>query len=143
MNIELFKKIHDVISVEPKRLWMSEWESECGTSRCVAGWAAYLTVGVPLYTSDGEPDPAYAALQEDLFGKPVGVDFAYLARKLLGLPCGASRLFYRDDQTAAQFVHLAAYGRVAEAMSLLDLDENDWVAEAMSLLNLDENGELL
>jgi hypothetical protein len=45
MNRELFKKIDDIITSDPTRLDMGSWEDstpECGTTRCIAGWAVHF-----------------------------------------------------------------------------------------------------
>lgn len=42
-NKELFRLIRDQIEREPDSHSQREWESHCGTTRCVAGWAIHLT----------------------------------------------------------------------------------------------------
>lgn len=63
-NLPLLKQVRDLIEIEPHKLEMGDWESyrdegehyynpaeddyvdpqpnECGTTRCIAGWAIYL-----------------------------------------------------------------------------------------------------
>jgi len=42
-NTDLFRKIHDQITTHPESHDQGDWESPCGTTRCVAGWALHLT----------------------------------------------------------------------------------------------------
>lgn len=123
MNTELFKKIDDIISADPGKLWMPTWESRtlgyCGTTRCVAGWAVYLTTGEPLYDGD-DVSPATKDLLQT-YGSPHIPDFTKIGAALLGLNLqDASRLFLSvSGETAAKFVHLAAVGCDDEALALL------------------------
>jgi hypothetical protein len=43
-NEQLFRDVADAIEAEPERYDQAEWEreTECGTTRCIAGWAAWL-----------------------------------------------------------------------------------------------------
>jgi len=41
-NVELFKKIYRQITDHPETHDQGIWESDCGTARCVAGWALYF-----------------------------------------------------------------------------------------------------
>lgn len=127
MNTELFAKIHEVITVEPQKFDMNSWENEnvCGTTRCIAGHAIHLKTGQPLYSRDGSPHQSVDDLARSLgirVDEESNGDFEYIATKLLDLnPSRAGGLFYTDDERARQFVHLAALGYDAEALSLLDL----------------------
>lgn len=131
MNTELFKKINDVVSVDPYgRLDMSIWEDEtCGTTRCVAGWAISLTTGQPLtITGPGgvRQHPSVLELAARL-GVAVTTDghgrswasFESLAAKLLHLASADRDLFYSSGDTALEFVALAATGADGEARATL------------------------
>lgn len=123
-NRELFQKIHLVIDVQPDALEMDSWENreaDCGTTRCVAGWAVSLTTQTDL--ADGYRfNPAVLALAEE-YGislPDVGVPYSALARKLLGLSRDESGyLFYTSNETAAEIVRLMAEGQFEEASALL------------------------
>lgn len=123
-NTPLFKKIHEIINLKPELFDMASFEgdssSECGTTRCIAGWAIRLETGKPLYDDEGE----FTAPTHELADR-LGVTVAPedLGRELLGLPVDvASRLFYVNDGVGARFVELAAEGREAEALEVLDED---------------------
>ena len=50
MNVELLKRIQEVIREEPRRLDMGSWGNSsnrvpCGTVACIAGWAIALESG--------------------------------------------------------------------------------------------------
>jgi hypothetical protein len=53
LNTELFKKIHEVVSANPQRHDQATWEGQsvgdCGTTRCVAGWAVHLATGQKVF----------------------------------------------------------------------------------------------
>lgn len=126
MNTELFAKIRDMIREHPERHDQSTWESqsvtgECGTARCVAGWAVTLTTGKPVYSwrpgeeirlSDATIDLAHdkGVYMEDPHDSAAVPD---LAVKLLGLrnATHAHLLFYiADDERARRAVEKAAAG---------------------------------
>jgi len=125
MNTELFAKIHEVITVEPRLFDMTTWEdtNACGTTRCIAGWAVHLNTNQPLYTQFGDLHESVAELSESLGIEVIGgynSDFQNIARELLGLDAWtAARVFYISDTRAKQFVELAANGYEDEALSLL------------------------
>lgn len=112
MNIELFQKIDEVIHNEPDKHYQGYWEStnDCGTVRCVAGWAVHLATGAPVFDRYGDPTRETEAL-----GRSVGVhdalQIAAIARRLLDItPEQASRLFFTNDRTARWIVHAVATG---------------------------------
>ena len=132
MNRELFKKIHDIITPTPDKLDMGSWEGECGTTRCVAGWAIYLTTGQPVYVTDERGNirqhPSLATLAErletviwDKGGEFQEVNVPQLAAKLLDLPHGHRALFYVEDEVALAYVKAVVEDRRADAERLLDL----------------------
>lgn len=43
MNRELFEKIHVQATDHPETFDRNSWESSCGTTRCLAGWAIHFT----------------------------------------------------------------------------------------------------
>ena len=138
MNRELFKKIDDMITLTPTRLDMESWENqpadrtECGTTRCIAGWAVYETTGQPLYVIDDDglvrQHPSLTTLAERLGTAISGkgtefqeVNISALAVKLLDLPRSHRALFYSEDDIAAAYVKAVAEGRDDDAARLLDL----------------------
>lgn len=131
-NRELFQKIHDIIDAKPDVLAMDSWENrgaDCGTTRCVAGWAISLTTQTEL--ADGYRfHSAVLALAEE-YGIPIpGMPYPALARRLLGLSADeAGCLFYTDEETAAEIVRLMADGQFEEASALMappPAQDGDW-----------------
>ena len=131
MNTELFRKINEVIAPAGVIAWdlfnMGAWEgvnASCGTTRCVAGWAIHFEIGGgPLYKDDGLSlaDSVYD-LADRIGARRYAegmVDFEDLAAILLGLGIYERSLFYADEETAAEFVALAAEGREDEAREVL------------------------
>lgn len=135
MNTELFQKIHEVISPRPDLLRMHDWESidgsgECGTTRCIAGWAVHLTTGEPLFhlVPDGDglemEHPSVLALSDRLGLGPLDRrNFEMIGARLLGLDTDTARVvFYdADDDRAREFVRLAAAGEDDAALGLLEV----------------------
>lgn len=121
MNRELFQRIDEIIRVGDEirhdKFYMNSWESGCGTARCVAGWAIHLTTGEPVFGPDHHLSRATVALVEQL---GVRKDCAELGGKLLGMERSDSWLFYTDEETAAEFVRLAAAGEEEAARALRD-----------------------
>ena len=126
LNTELFRRINEVISARPEEHDQSAWEvrsPECGTARCVAGWAIFLTTGANLYVrpdpdvlDDGETilSPQVHELADELGVLP---SVPAVARELLGLTRDeAASLFYsaEDDEARTLVYHVAA-GRTDEA----------------------------
>lgn len=137
MNTELFRKIDkDItlpggIGIDYNRFEMAGWEEsepECGTTRCVAGWAIYETTGQPLYTDGGSRHSEATVELAKRLGAQIHsvegvehVDLEDLAAKVLGLDREDRVLFYTDEHIAAEFVRLAAEGKhEAASASLLD-----------------------
>lgn len=121
MNTELFKKIHEVISVQPGKFDMEYWEDRdadggCGTTRCVAGWAIYLTTNRSLTDDSGARSQSTYDLADRL---GVRAEYDILGAKLLDLPPQAVELFYVSDDRAREFVRLAAWGQDDAALGLL------------------------
>ncbi len=133
INTELFKKIDEVIKVEDGAWFeMSDWENrdqECGTTRCVAGWAVHFaTDGASLYADAGGNSPEVLELAASLdvrtkVTQADGLEFADLEElggKLLGLEGRQRGLFYTGNQQAAEVVELFANGQNDEALEVLD-----------------------
>jgi len=119
-NRELFQKIHEQISAHPDTHYQGSWETGCGTTRCVAGWAIHLTTGAPVFGSDGRVSAQTRALAAEYGtrdagpgGWHAGYMVADLAQELLGLSQPeAGRLFLADDDyNAAKAVEAYAEGR--------------------------------
>lgn len=122
-NRELFQKIHDIIDAKPDALAMDSWEdqdADCGTTRCVAGWAVSLTTQTDL-TAGWRFHPAVLALAEEHgILCEIYVPYSALARKLLGLDAvEAGCLFYADELLAAEVVRLVAEGQFEQASALM------------------------
>ena len=96
MNTELAERIIGQILMEPERFDMGEWVSEtgtigqlrenCGTSACIAGWAAMLTLppeaqvtsmGCTVVYSDGTIEPVSAAAERALWLEPDVADVLF------------------------------------------------------------------
>ena len=136
LNTELFKKIHEVVSANPQRHDQGTWESvltqdgtsflpECGTTRCVAGWAVHLTTGQKLFHWEpGMPsvilsDSTIRLAQEH--GIPIeSIDdlgvVPNVASKMLGLTdIEAENLFYNAGDDRAREIVAAAVAGDTEA----------------------------
>lgn len=138
-NTELFKKIRDQIKRDPKAFAMADWEddlagyadargdfdvayydanerewkdataSECGTTRCVAGWAIHfeaerrgMDVSRPL-----------DALRIDLgyeYGFTYIPTYGELGARVLGISEEESSLFFIDEESAYEIVNEFAEG---------------------------------
>lgn len=121
MNVELLKRINDVVKLDPESFDMNAWEGYCGTTRCVAGWAVYLTTGEPLYRGGGWADSLCDLAVE--LGLPEG-DMQSVARELLWLTfIESEKLFYTDSDKASHFLHLVGEGRIEEARALFGWDD--------------------
>lgn len=131
MNRELFKKIHDVISVNPESFDMTAWEEGdgtlCGTSRCIAGWAVSIAADAPIYNPVKGADqhfysPPVVDLVERMGLDPDDASIPLIAERLLGLTERQANLaFYRfDNERMAQFVKAAADGDTDRCTELLE-----------------------
>lgn len=113
MNRELFQKIDKVFTEHPEWHDQSSWESRCGTTRCVAGWAIHLTTGKPLYTApDGATrHPSVSAMARRL-GLPARVSLSDLGAELLGLDDREryALFHYADNDEAREVVAAGAAG---------------------------------
>lgn len=108
MNTELFRKIEEKINAAPEALDMDSWETSCGTTYCMAGWAIHLTTGAPIYGPDGEYSDATVRLAADL---GTVADTAILGGRLLGLDVSEWGVFYVTNGRAKRFIHFAALGQ--------------------------------
>lgn len=109
-NTELFKKIHDVISVHPELHDQAFFQegTGCGTTRCVAGWAIHLS----------HPDDQGQSVSQlvSLFSKASSPS-AY-ARELLDIGYSESDVlfFTLSDEEARRVV--AAYAEGHDVLGL-------------------------
>ena len=105
-NTELFAKIRDMIREHPEQHDQSAWESqpvdECGTTRCVAGWAVYLEAGAPLLTSDSG---VYLTPEVEALGLRLGLVRGGFEDDLDMIPVIAQRLLGLDDRQAHQLFY--------------------------------------
>jgi hypothetical protein len=112
MNIELFRKIDEVIQALPEQHYQGTWETTttCGTTRCIAGWAVALTTNAPLFDRYGNPTRETLQIARES-GLSDGFNIGAIGRRLLDLtPQQAGRLFFTDDDTARKTVHAIATG---------------------------------
>lgn len=118
VNTELFRKIRDQISAEPERHSQATWE--CGTTRCVAGWAVAFELGEgrSLYQGVVHKDPTPDLV--NLLDRLQVYTVSNAARVLLGLSYSAANLlFFADNEVAREAVALYAEGRDQEAVEAL------------------------
>lgn len=118
-NRELFQKIHDQITQNPETHDQNSWESFCGTTRCVAGWAVHFSNGEGRLwgAAFGDVTSETGSLIREVLGlqRPDYVGGQHVepsARKLLGLTQRqAGGLFYgASDEEAVHLVALGAAG---------------------------------
>lgn len=139
MNTELFRKIQDVIDTEA--FDMDSWEgdtdtygTECGTTRCIAGWAIHFSLPEDDNNLRDESGVMSAAVVD--LARSRGIqgayryNFAAIGADLLDISRSlASEVFYLDNDTAREFVDLAAAGDEEEAIHLIrgnpDEDEDN------------------
>ncbi len=114
LNRELFQKIHQQITDHPETHHQSYWETACGTTRCVAGWAVHLTTNAPVYEPGGSVESLSfqtRSLAEDVLPDHAVRTVPSIARRLLGLDAEeAGRIFYASGDDAREAVRLAAEG---------------------------------
>jgi hypothetical protein len=97
LNTELAERIIGQILMEPERFDMGEWVSEtgtigqlrenCGTSACIAGWAAMLTLplnarvggdrATRVFLCDGTDEPVSVAAERALGLEPDVADVLF------------------------------------------------------------------
>lgn len=121
MNIELFRKIDEVIQNTPEKHYQGTWETitACGTTRCIAGWAVALTTNAPLFNRYGNPTYETLRISRE-FGLSDGSNIGAIGRRLLDLtPQQAGRLFLTDDETARDAVRCFAAGDEAGGLAVL------------------------
>lgn len=121
MNIELFRKIDEVIQALPGQHYQGTWETmtACGTTRCIAGWAVALTTNAPLFDVYGNPTRETSQISRE-FGLSDGFNIGAIGRRLLDLtPQQAGRLFFTDDETARDAVRCFAAGDEAGGLAVL------------------------
>lgn len=124
-NQELFQKIHDQITQHPGTHDQDSWESYCGTTRCVAGWAVHFSNGerdLWVRSMFGRLTPSTKELFQRVLAdqhvrqEPGSEAVERTARTLLGLNAWQARgLFYGASRVEArELVKLAAEGRDEE-----------------------------
>lgn len=121
MNIELFRKIDEVIQNAPEKHYQGAWESanKCGTTRCIAGWAVALTTGAPLFDRFGNPTRETSQVAREV-GLSDGFNIGAIGRRLLDLtPQQASRLFFTGKETARDAVRCFAAGDEEGGLAVL------------------------
>lgn len=103
-NIELFRRVEEQLDLHPELHDQDSWEGsgECGTTRCVAGWAIYLATGANLYGPDLRPSTGFKAALYDR-GIPLDIEAPFnLGQELLGLDEDqATELFHAPGNSAA------------------------------------------
>lgn len=99
INRELFRKVYDQITAHPETHDQDEFESSCGTTRCVAGWALHF------YNPNQDIRQTAFEINDSVHGGPGNA-----ARKILGLSeHQAGRLFYEvSDKEAVEIVKKCA-----------------------------------
>lgn len=118
-NATLARKILDQITTQPQHFDMTEWFDTpgggtihpdrplgCGTTLCIAGWAAHLT-GWTLERRTDDSRVDYVARKDDVTTDGV-CDIAILARDLLGL--ANDTLFYEGAHVAVPLLQQIADG---------------------------------
>lgn len=138
LNIPLFQKIHAQITRDPESHYQGSWESinECGTTRCLAGWALHFEAHGDVYKRDVHGcATGWSTQVQTLFDSRDDLEawwaVSRIARHLLGLTWEqANRLFFSDEEQAAEAVRLAAEGdlggfdRLVASVSPFDDDDD-------------------
>ncbi|MFF0183508.1 hypothetical protein [Streptomyces sp. NPDC005244] len=95
VNTELLRKVRETIRRHPEKHDQGNWglKTECGTTHCIAGWAAFLSGAVIDW--ERELDGAWSA--DTVNGGARSIED--YARDALGLTFDQSNIFYmgRDD----------------------------------------------
>lgn len=136
LNIPLFQKIHAQITRDPGSHYQGSWETvnDCGTTRCLAGWAIHFEAHGDVYKRDADGFVyGWSAQVQALIDSRDDIEdwgsVPRLAQHLLGLtPDQVSRLFYADDGVVAEAVRLAAEGDLdgfGRLVDLIELDDDD------------------
>jgi hypothetical protein len=140
LNSALFQKIHEIVTAQPDSFSMNTWEAgphtrdigQCGTVRCMAGWAIHLSTEQPLYECRGDSLRVHSSV--DALAEELEIDeelgsasaFSPVAAELLGLtPEDAGVVFHMDDEHGLEFISKAAAGDEDGAYAVL----SDWEAD--------------
>lgn len=92
-NVEMCKKVYDYITEHPDQHDQESFQNACGTTRCIAGWAAYFEGYRPISGDYGR------AWSRDGDGRTPPED---IGRSVLGLSLEeADRIFYEMDESIA------------------------------------------
>ena len=122
INRELFQKIHEIISAHPEQHDQGSWEGtrgpDCGTTRCVAGWAVFLTTGEPLTRSTNTGIMGNSLATQELLRENDWESIPEAGRRLLGLNEDvACSLFYdASNEEARAAVKAFSEGRESDAL---------------------------
>ncbi|MEU6674817.1 hypothetical protein [Streptomyces sp. NPDC046925] len=98
INTDLLIEIREQITAHPETHDQLSWgrKSDCGTTYCIAGWAAVLTDASFIWSHDDDEDDKIATLIDDHEAPD-----QYAAR-VMGLEYDdAARLFYTLENEAA------------------------------------------
>jgi len=92
-NKELFRKVYEQITQNPETHDQGDWENECGTTRCGAGWALHFH----------RPNQSIFKTMREVVNTG-SIDVA--ARRVLGLnKSEADYLFYEaSNEEAVEFI---------------------------------------
>lgn len=106
LNTRLFRKVHDQIVADPESHNQADFEtrSQCGVTRCIAGWAI-------LIDAHDKGDNVVSFLNSSAFLRS-RVSPSSFARELLGLTLDESEylFFEADDEEAVEVVRACAEG---------------------------------
>lgn len=115
INTDMFRRIHEQITAHPETHYQGTFEADCGTTRCVAGWAVHfwgVDKNLDSSLDIGALSEVYVSTQ-DIGFKPESevIELGWealeaVAADILGLDnCDANRLFYTmNDEEAVRFV---------------------------------------
>jgi hypothetical protein len=106
-NVEMLQRVLAQITEHPETHNQNTWESRCGTTRCVAGWAIYFAsvdAGVPAQ------GVTLSVRVRGVFGPGDG-SFQHAARTILRLDWETSEELFHyatDDETVVLIQNLIA-----------------------------------
>lgn len=117
INTAMFRRIHDQITAHPETHDQGVFESRCGTTRCIAGWAIHFAAvdradGSDQYGMPYKINKYWQAKGED--NLPLYDITETTAADILGMPFDAAHgLFYTmDDELAVDYVAELATGSI-------------------------------
>lgn len=100
INVELLEKVRDKIRENPQAHHQANWgfKSECGTTHCIAGWAAALDGAVMDWEEDG-----FGHWYADYVNGGADHIESY-AKEALGLSSEQAYIFYSSRDEALQML---------------------------------------